>query len=136
MKARSLCGQRRADTGVWTAQQQLLATPTAISAFGEDEAGELYAAGLGNGTIYKIAPLDSDADGLPDWWEFAYFGSTTVAAPGADADSDGATNLQEYQAGTDPLSAQSKPTPPQTKASIAIWRPSTARFSSMSAFGT
>jgi len=126
--ARLMWAATRADTGVWTAQQQLLATPTAISAFGEDEAGELYAAGLFNGTIYKIAPLDSDADGLPDWWEFAYFGSTTVAAPGADADSDGATNLQEYQAGTDPLSAQSKPTPPQTKASVAIWRPSTARF--------
>ena len=118
----------RSDTGVWTAQQQLMPTPTAISAFGEDEAVELYAAGLFNGTIYKLAPIDNDADGLPNWWESAYFGSTTAAAPGADADSDGATNLQEYQAVTDPISAASKPVVPQSKASIAIWRPSSARF--------
>jgi hypothetical protein len=118
----------RADSGVWTGQQQLMGTPTAISAFGEDDAGELYAVGLGNGTIYRIAGIDSDADGMPDWWEFAYFGSTTAAAPGADADADGATNLQEYQAGTDPLSAASKPVVPFSKASLALWRPSTARF--------
>ena len=99
----------RADNGVWTGQQQLMGTPTAISAFGEDDAGELYAVGLGNGTIYKIAGIDCDGDGLPNWWEIAYFGNTTAAAPGADADGDGATNLQEYQAGTDPLSAASKP---------------------------
>ena len=119
----------RADTGVWTAQQQLMATPTAVSAFGEDEAGELYAVGLGNGTIYKLSPIDSDADGLPNWWELAYFGGTTAAAPGADADGDGATNLLEYQAGADPLSAASTPSVPLTKPSIAIWRPPLARFS-------
>jgi len=126
--ANLLWAATRADTGVWTAQQQLLATPTPISAFGEDETGELYAAGLFNGTIYKLAPIDSDADGLPTWWELAYFGSTTAAGPGADADLDGATNLQEYLAGTDPLSAASKPPTSASKASIAVWRPSTARF--------
>ncbi len=113
----------RADSGVWTAQQQLMATPTAISAFGEDEAGELYAAGLGNGTIYRITPIDADADALPNWWELAYFGSTTAATPGADADADGATNLQEFQAGSDPLSAASKPVVPASKAQVAVWRP-------------
>jgi len=118
----------RADTGVWTGMQQLMGTPTAISAFGEDEAGEVYAVGLGNGTIYKITGIDSDSDGLPNWWEMAYFGSTTAATPGADADGDGATNLQEYVAGSDPLSAASKPLAPLSKASIAVWRPSTSRF--------
>jgi len=118
----------RRDNGVWTGQQQLMSTPTAISAFGEDEAGELYAVGLGNGTIYKIAGIDSDADGLPDWWELAYFGSATAASPGGDADSDGATNLQEYRAGTDPLEAASKPVAPFSNASIAVWRSSNSRF--------
>ena len=54
--------------------------------------------------------LDSDADGLPDWWELEHFGSTTGpskslsgAAPGADPDGDGLTNLQEYELfGSDP----------------------------------
>ncbi len=121
----------RADNGVWTTTPPPpppMGTPTAISAFGEDDAGELYAVGLGNGTIYKITGIDSDADGLPDWWELAYFGNTTAAAPGADADTDGATNLQEYQAGTDPRSAASKPPAPLSKASLAVWRQSKARF--------
>ncbi len=46
---------------------------------------------------------DQDADGLPDWWERDYFGSTTEAEPGADVDADLASNLQEYERyGTDP----------------------------------
>ena len=117
----------RADTGVWTGQQQLMGTPTAISAFGEDEAGEVYAVGLGNGTIYKITGIDSDMDGLPNWWELAYFASATAATAAADADGDGSTNLQEYQAGTNPLSAVSKPIVPFSKASVGVWRPTIAR---------
>ncbi|HMO03026.1 MAG TPA: S8 family serine peptidase [Kiritimatiellia bacterium] len=51
--------------------------------------------------------VDSDGDGMPDWWEFIHFGSITGAAPGADPDADGLTNLQEFQIGTDPLNADS-----------------------------
>ena len=56
--------------------------------------------------IYPAAPAldpnaDTDHDGLPDAWEVAHLGSIT-AAPGADADADGTTNLMEYLAGTDP----------------------------------
>jgi len=40
-------------------------------------------------------------DGLPSAWLLRYFGTTNVAA-NADADGDGASNSQEYLAGTDP----------------------------------
>jgi hypothetical protein len=46
--------------------------------------------------------LDTDADGIPDWWEMEHFGGATNALPSADSDSDGLDNLSEYQAGTDP----------------------------------
>lgn len=44
--------------------------------------------------------LDTDADALPDWWESAYFGSTTGADATQDSDGDGAANLDEYNQGT------------------------------------
>ena len=49
---------------------------------------------------------DRDGDGIPNDWEIAY-GLNPDYAPDAaqDADGDGFTNLQEYQAGTDPLNA-------------------------------
>jgi len=50
--------------------------------------------------------LDSDASGIPDWYEMKYAlepGSATLAA--TDSDGDGLTNLQEYQNGTDPHKA-------------------------------
>jgi hypothetical protein len=49
-----------------------------------------------------INSLDLDGNGLPDDWERLYFGAIGVD-PGADPDHDGMTNLQEYQAGTNPL---------------------------------
>jgi hypothetical protein len=54
-------------------------------------------------------PLDANGDGLPDAWQTNYFGSinSPQAAPGADPDADGLTNLQEYLAGTNPTSAAS-----------------------------
>ena len=44
---------------------------------------------------------DLDVDEMPDGWEVAHFGDTS-AGPYEDADGDNLTNLQEYQAGTDP----------------------------------
>ncbi len=51
--------------------------------------------------------VDSDGDGMPDWWEFIHFGSITGGVAGADPDADGLTNLQEFQLGTDPNNADS-----------------------------
>ena len=48
---------------------------------------------------------DANHNGLPDAWEQAF----GVSDPNGDPDGDGATNLQEYLAGTDPLDATSVP---------------------------
>jgi hypothetical protein len=50
-----------------------------------------------------IAAVDSDGDGMPDWWEnkYALDLQNSLDAVG-DADGDGRSNLQEYRAGTDP----------------------------------
>lgn len=49
--------------------------------------------------------LDTDSDGLPDWWETKYFASSTAANPGDDPDGDGYNNLAEYEVSTNPALA-------------------------------
>jgi hypothetical protein len=62
-------------------------------------------------------PGDTDADGLPDFWEDHYLlgandnGSVNPAFGAAgDPDGDSASNLAEYQGGTDPQNGASSPT--------------------------
>jgi hypothetical protein len=47
--------------------------------------------------------MDTDADGLPDFWENKYGGSPPILLPTADPDQDGFSHLDEYQNGTDPF---------------------------------
>lgn len=51
--------------------------------------------------------VDTDGNGLPDWWEFRYFGHLTGTDPNADPDHDGMNNLAEWIAGTNPTNAAS-----------------------------
>jgi len=62
--------------------------------------------------IRKIADLDSDADGIPDWWMLGYFNHATGqtndnSLANQDADGDGMSNLQEFLTGTDPTDPHS-----------------------------
>ena len=57
-----------------------------------------------------VSNPDTDFDGLADAWEIQYFGSDLNAQNGSgDPDGDGATNAQEYAAGSNPTSNTSWP---------------------------
>ena len=55
--------------------------------------------------------LDSDGDGLPDWWQMLYFGHLDYGADD-DVDGDGFTNAQEYADRSDPTDPTSFPKGP------------------------
>jgi hypothetical protein len=61
--------------------------------------------------IVAVGGADCNGDGLPDAWQIRYFGCVTCsqAAPSADPDHDGFTNLEEFEAGSDPTNALSSP---------------------------
>jgi len=54
-----------------------------------------------NALTFTVGEVDTDADGLPDWWEIQYFGNLSQTASG-DPDGDGLTNIQEFQQGRNP----------------------------------
>ena len=58
--------------------------------------------------INILAPLDTDHDTIPDYWEMSHSLSETNAGDATlDSDNDGAKNFQEYAANTDPHSTNS-----------------------------
>jgi hypothetical protein len=69
-------------------------------------------------------------DGIPDTWRLLYFGTiyNILSAADADPDGDGASNWQEYIAGTNPLDAASVfrflPATPPTGSSFTLQWPS------------
>ena len=73
---------------------------------------------------------DSDGDGLPNDWEVLYFEDETNAVASADDDGDGASNLEEYVAGTDPMDSSSRfvSTGTETEAGwVLSWEPAEGR---------
>jgi hypothetical protein len=70
----------------------------------------IFAVGNGFPLDTGGAFTDTDGDGLPDWWERLYTGSSSSALPGGDLDKDGINNLQEFAFGTDPTLGTSGPT--------------------------
>jgi PKD repeat protein len=71
--------------------------------------------GIGTNSIpvyINVTWLDTDSDGVPDWWMQQYFGHPTgqeadLSRAGDDADGDGKRNGEEYPAGTSPTDASS-----------------------------
>lgn len=51
--------------------------------------------------VVKLGRPDTDSDGMDDDWEVAYFGTLNRDGAG-DLDGDGASDAQEFRAGTDP----------------------------------
>jgi parallel beta-helix repeat protein len=60
------------------------------------------------GAYEAIKPeWDSNSNGIPDWWEWQHSRSLTNMSATADDDNDGADNLAEYRADTDPANSNS-----------------------------
>jgi hypothetical protein len=58
--------------------------------------------------LTDLVIVDSDSDGLPDWWEDRYgLDKHNPADAALDADSDGVSNLNEFLGGTNPTNAAS-----------------------------
>ena len=97
-----------------TVVDNLAAMSSVCLAHAVDTGGRSAAGGSGFSTdeIWALSLLfavdtigrepDSDGDGLPDWYERLYGLKCMIADAQLDSDGDGRTNLQEYNAGTNP----------------------------------
>jgi hypothetical protein len=92
----------------WPSDGEPTLVITNVQAGGSFRVSVTNLAGSANSSAATLTVLpDSDGDGLPDSWETTYFGTSTGASAPVDSDADGMTNLEEFQAGTDPTNASS-----------------------------
>ena len=89
----------------WTATVSAVNTTNLLVFVADDQQGQTNS--VVTNSMQIIVPLDADADGMPDDWEWKNFGTLTNAATG-DVDNDGFSNYSEYIAGTQPTNALSK----------------------------
>jgi subtilisin family serine protease len=59
------------------------------------------------GRLNLLRIVDTDRNGLPDWWEQSYFSRLLGTDANADSDHDGESALAEWVAGTNPTNAAS-----------------------------
>lgn len=85
------------DAGVFTATGLGPATGTRVIVLSAD--------GLAAASALITVPLDSDQDGMPDWWEHAHGLVIGTNDGGSDGDGDGVSALTEWERGTDPGAA-------------------------------
>ncbi|MBK1881407.1 S8 family serine peptidase [Luteolibacter pohnpeiensis] len=85
------------------------------------------------GRLDLLKIVDTDSDGLPDWWETEHFGDLAQTSSD-DPDNDGYTNLEEFTADTDPTDATDSPTSGTTQSLLAIDSVSTTTDSTGSHF--
>jgi hypothetical protein len=100
-------------TGVYVARQQITnfafqgganASPLSFSSLNYSV---LVSNAFGSVTSSPVSLwTDSNGNGIPDWWEWAYFGDLNQPADG-DFDGDGVSNIDEYREGTNPTNAAS-----------------------------
>jgi hypothetical protein len=57
--------------------------------------------------LVRGSSIDTDDDGLPDWWEERYFEGPTNGVAGEDFDNDLVCNINEWLADTDPTNSAS-----------------------------
>jgi hypothetical protein len=89
----------------------------------------LYVDATAQNLTNPLAPTsDSDADGMDDAWETAYFGGTSAAngGPAEDYDSDGTDNLTEFRLGLIPNNGASAFTASRNTATGQLTWPSKA----------
>ncbi len=94
-------------SGNWAVSLDEKGTPGEVNSVisGETDAKDTDGDGIPNSQ-----DEDDDNDGIPDQWEDQNgLNSTDASDAGGDMDDDGFTNLEEYEAGTDPLDPASHP---------------------------